>query len=118
MVPFISSVTVHERSKSSVRYTVQAAAGVPAAVHYFKMWDYDEPAVYWCSERGTLGFHHNGVIRFVEKNGQCEAQLSSEHWLTAPLIGRLTGSVLKAAMETALEIWFRRISSLLEEEKE
>jgi len=112
MIPAIESVTVHDRTDCDVHYTVRAASPI-GAVRYRKWWDSSLPAVYWESERGSLGFHHVGSIHFTEQDGKSVAHLVSEHWMTAPVIGRLASPVAGLYLRPEFEIWLKNISEEL-----
>jgi hypothetical protein len=112
-IPIISSVTLHSRTELSARYTVRVASMMPACVNYRKWWDYEAAAVYWTSQSGTLGFHNNGEIIFTEKNGGSVARLTSEHWLTAPVVGRISSVAATPIIKVSLENWLKYLAEEL-----
>lgn len=112
-IPIISSVTLHSWTELSARYTVRVASLMPAFVNYRKWWDYEAPAVYWTSQSGTLGFHNNGEILFTDKNGRSVANLRSEHWLTTPVVGRISSAVATPIIKVSLENWLKHLAEEL-----
>jgi len=116
LIPIIADVIVHEASEDCVSYSVRTETGIPASARYKKCWD-DTPAVYWWSESGTAGFHHAGEITFTEENGRTIAHLRSEHWLTAPIIGRAIGPAILPAIRSELQSWLDNIAKKLEEKQ-
>jgi hypothetical protein len=113
MIPIVSSVEILSKTDAEVNYTVRTKGCCPATVRYRKWWDESIPAVYWRSVEGTAGFHHEGSIHFTEKDGKSVAYLMSWHWVTAPLVGRLTTPMLKSVIKAELEAWLRNIADEL-----
>lgn len=113
LIPIISSVSVQSRSDSDVIYTVRASPPLPASVRYRKWWDDAVPSIHWESLCGTLGFHHQGQIQFTAANGRSIAHLRSEHWVTAPAIGRVVTPISAPVIRTELAAWLRNIAEEL-----
>lgn len=111
-IPVISSVTVHDRTDCDVHYTVSAASRLPA-VRYRKWWNEALPAVYWESEQELMGFHHAGSIYFTEQNGKSTAHLISEHWITAPVIGRIAAPFAVPVFRSEFEAWLKNLAEEL-----
>lgn len=109
-IPIVSSVRVYDRGADDVGYLVKAAYPMPASVRYRKWRIRNPPAVYWESEQGTFGFHNNGEIAFTEENGRVMAHLKSEHWVTAPVIGRLSAPAVAPILQTELEAWLDNLA--------
>ena len=112
-IPLVSSVRVLERTNSEVRYIVRLRPPLPGAVRYGKWWIENPPAVYWRSEGGTMGFQHRGEIHFTERGGSCTIHLRSEHWMTAPLAGRLAGPAVTPIIRAQLEAWLKHLADEL-----
>ncbi len=111
LIDFITSVEILEQAENCVRYTVKTVGAFPAVVTYKKWWDDELPAVYWESEKGTAGFHHKGSIHLLDCNDHSEAYLRSEHWITAPVIGRIAGPMITPVIESQLSLWLKNITA-------
>jgi hypothetical protein len=111
-IPMIAEVTVHNRTDCDVHYTVRTAMQIPA-VRYRKWWNEALPAVYWESENGTMGFHNVGSIYFTEEAGKSVAHLISEHWVTAPIIGRIAAPCASLVLRSEFESWLKNLSEEL-----
>lgn len=117
LIPLISAVEVHERTKDDVLYTVYSCPSIPVGVRY-KKWRTDEPpAVFWTSIRGAMGFHQGGVITFTEEDGRSTAHLRGEHWFSAPVIGRIATVSATRILWRELQQWLINVATTLEKDR-
>lgn len=112
LVPRVSAVDVNQRNDEQVIYTLHGGCCC-ASVRNRKWWDESIPAVYWETLNAPAGFHEEGSIHFAEKDGSSSVYLTSWHWVTTPIIGRITTLLISPILKGEFRAWLKNLSDSL-----